>query len=228
MIGSLIGSAVGGTFSLIGGIGSSIIANKGWNAATDIANKRINNAEQRMKDNQAHRDRLYYQDPTQTAENQASQTQAQEVFKEAGDQAEGRKIVSGGTDESVALQKQAASAAVSNMIQQQAVAGAEKKEDIWDKAQAQDNALNSEDDTWSKYLAEALKTPNGTVGTYETFEVHGQTSGETELLLANGQNALLILLRLAAEQTLRRNADDACFDTVGSKQLCSSLEGGNL
>ena len=61
--------------------------------------------------------------------------------------------------------------------------------------------------------AEALETPYGTVGTYQTFEVHGQTSSQTELLLTCGQNALLIFLRLAAEQTLRRNADDTFLDT---------------
>ena len=48
---------------------------------------------------------------------------------------------------------------------------------------------------------EALETPNSTIGTYQTFKVYRQTSGETELLLTSGQNALLILLRLAAEQT---------------------------
>ena len=50
---------------------------------------------------------------------------------------------------------------------------------------------------------EALETPYGTIGTYQTLEVYRQTCGETELLNASRQNALLILLRLAAEQTLR-------------------------
>ena len=50
--------------------------------------------------------------------------------------------------------------------------------------------------------AEALQTPYAAVGTYEALEVDGQTGGQTELLLAGGQHALLILLRLRAEQTL--------------------------
>ena len=49
---------------------------------------------------------------------------------------------------------------------------------------------------------EALKTPYTTVGTNESFEGDGQASGHAKLLLTSGQNALLILLALAAEQTL--------------------------
>jgi hypothetical protein len=75
---------------------------------------------------------------------------------------------------------------------------------------------------------EALESPNSTVGTYKTFEVDRQTCGQTELLLASGEHALLILLALAAEQALRRNAYDACLDTIGSQQLSTSLEGRNL
>jgi len=76
--------------------------------------------------------------------------------------------------------------------------------------------------------AEALQTPHAAVGTYQTLEVNGQTSGQAELLNTSGQYALLILLRLAAEQTLGRNADHAGLDAVGSEKLCSSLKGGNL
>ena len=72
---------------------------------------------------------------------------------------------------------------------------------------------------------EALETPNGPVCTYQAFEVDGQTSGETELLLACRQHALLILLRLAAEQSLGRNADHAGLDAIGSQQLGTCLEG---
>ena len=50
--------------------------------------------------------------------------------------------------------------------------------------------------------AEALETPDATVGTYETLEGDGQTGGHAELLLATWQHALLILLRLAAEESL--------------------------
>ena len=50
--------------------------------------------------------------------------------------------------------------------------------------------------------SEALETPDGAVGTYQAFEVDGQTGGETELLRASGQDSLLVLLRLAAELPL--------------------------
>ena len=75
---------------------------------------------------------------------------------------------------------------------------------------------------------EALESPDGTVGTYQAFEVDGQTGGQSELLLACGQHALLVLLRLRAEKSLGGNADHAGLDAVGSQQLGTSLEGGNL
>ena len=95
------------------------------------------------------------------------------------------------------------------------------------------NILASEAELLVKHLVrsretKALESPYGTVGTYQTLKVDGQTGGETELLLATGQNALLILLRLAAEQTLRRYADDADLDTVLAEQFCTCFQRANL
>ena len=49
---------------------------------------------------------------------------------------------------------------------------------------------------------EALETPDATICTYKSFESNRQSGCHTELLLACWQNALLILLRLAAEKSL--------------------------
>ncbi len=56
--------------------------------------------------------------------------------------------------------------------------------------------------------AERLETPDGAVGTYQAFEVDGQTGGETELLRASGQDSLLVLLRLAAELPLAMSVNN--------------------
>ena len=49
---------------------------------------------------------------------------------------------------------------------------------------------------------EALKTEYLTVVSYETLEVNWKTSCKTEDLSAARENLLLVLLRLAAEETL--------------------------
>ena len=61
---------------------------------------------------------------------------------------------------------------------------------------------------------EALKTPDASVGADEALEGDGESGGEAELLLACGQNALLIVSGLRAEETLGGNADDAHLHAV--------------
>ena len=137
----LIGGIAGGLTSAIGGIFAGSALNEGFKKQQEMY-------EQRLTDVKAHRDKLYYQDPTQSAENQAAVTQAQQLLNQQTQQAKNTNIVSGGTDESVALQKQAAAATVGNMMQQQAVQGASKKEGIWDTS-------DSKIDAFTKYLADS-------------------------------------------------------------------------
>lgn len=103
---------------------------------------------QRMSDIKAHRDNVYYRDPTQTAENQAALTQAKEVMNEQTKRAAGTAAVTGGTPEAVALAKKQASETVGNILQQQAVQGAQQKEQAWQQADTQLDA-------YSKYLADS-------------------------------------------------------------------------
>lgn len=137
----LIGGIAGGVTSAVGGIFAGSALNEGFKKQQEMY-------EQRLTDVKAHRDARYYQDPTQTAESQAAVTQAQQLLNQQTQRAKDTNIVSGGTDESVALQKQAAAAAVGQMMQQQAVQGAEKKEQIWDNA-------DSQIDAFTKYLADS-------------------------------------------------------------------------
>lgn len=137
----LIGSVLGGAASAVGGI----FAGKAQSRAYKEAMKMY---EKRMGEVKAHRDAVYYQDPTQSAENQAAVTQAQQVLNEQAKDSRAAQVVSGGTDAGIAEQKRAAAAAVGNMMQAQAAQGAAKKEAAWAAA---DQSL----DSMTNYIAQA-------------------------------------------------------------------------
>lgn len=163
----LIGSIAGGIASIAGGALSA----KKQNAAYNEYIKTYENRMQQVKD---HRDNLYYQDPTQTAENQVAVTNAQKVLDNATQKARNTNIVSGGSDESVALSKQAASEQVGNMMQQAAVQGAQTKENVW-------NTADSQIDQMTSYIANAKKEK--LLG--QSQAISSATSG-----LANAANSL--------------------------------------
>ena len=126
----MIGSIVGGVTSAAGGIAAGKALSKGYRQQQEIFNKRIN-------DVKAHRDAVYYQDPTQSAESQAAVTNAQQVMDDANRRAQATSVVTGGTDESAALAKQQAASTVGNMMQQQAVQGQSRKDNAWSSADSQ-------------------------------------------------------------------------------------------
>ena len=139
----LIGSIAGGLTSALGGSLAAKARNKGYNEYIKMFQDRM----QQVKD---HRDNLYYQDPTQSAENQVAVTNAQKVLDNATETAKNTNIVSGGSDESVALSKQAAQEQVGNIMQQAAVRGAQTKENVW-------NTADSQIDQMTNYIATAKK-----------------------------------------------------------------------
>ena len=139
----LLGGIIGGAASLVGGVLGAKAANKGYNEA-------IGMYDDRLKQIRDHRDKLYYQDPTQSAESQAAVTAAQELLNDQTGKAVATNIVTGGTDESVALQKAAAAKAVADMQQAQAVNGAAKRESVWNNADSQINQMTN-------YIAELKK-----------------------------------------------------------------------
>ena len=137
----LIGGIVGGVTSAVGGALAGSARNKGFAEQQKLFNQRIAEAK-------AHRDAVYYQDPTQTAENQAAVTEAQELLNQQAQAVKNSNIVSGGTDESVALQKQAGAQTVGKMMRDQAVQGALKTEQAYQQADTQIDAF-------TKYLADS-------------------------------------------------------------------------
>lgn len=139
----LIGSIAGGLTSAVGGALAAKARNKGYNDYINMFQDRM----QQVKD---HRDNLYYQDPTQSAENQVAVTNAQKVLDNATATAKNTNIVSGGSDEAVALSKQAAQEQVGKIMQEAAVQGAQTKENVW-------NTADEQIDQMTNYIATAKK-----------------------------------------------------------------------
>lgn len=139
----LIGSIAGVLTSAVGGALAAKARNKGYNDYIQMFNDRM----QQVKD---HRDNLYYQDPTQSAENQVAVTNAQKVLDNATATAKNTNIVSGGSDEAVALSKQAAQEQVGKIMQEAAVQGAQTKENVW-------NTADEQIDQMTNYIATAKK-----------------------------------------------------------------------
>jgi hypothetical protein len=138
-----VGGILGGVTSAAGGLMAAKARNKGYDQYIQMYQDRL----QQVKD---HRDNLYYQDPTQTAENQVAVTNAQQVLDNATQKARNTNIVSGGTDEAVALSKQAAQEQVGKMMQEAAVQGAQTKENVW-------HSSDSQIDQMTNYIATAKK-----------------------------------------------------------------------
>ena len=138
-----VGGILGGVASAAGGLMAAKARNKGYDQYIQMYQDRL----QQVKD---HRDNLYYQDPTQTAENQVAVTNAQQVLDNATQTARNTNIVSGGTDEAVAMSKQAAQEQVGKMMQEAAVQGAQTKENVW-------NTADSQIDQMTNYIATAKK-----------------------------------------------------------------------
>ena len=137
------GGLLGGAITAVGGSLAARARNQGYNDFIKMYQNRM----QQVKD---HRDNLYYQDPTQSAENQVAVTNAQKVLDNATENAKNTNIVSGGSDEAVAQSKQAAQEQVGNIMQQAAVQGAQTKENVW-------NTADSQIDSMTNYIAAAKK-----------------------------------------------------------------------
>ena len=157
-----VGGILGGVATAAGGLMAAKARNKGYDQYIQMYQDRL----QQVKD---HRDNLYYQDPTQTAENQVAVTNAQQGLDNATQTARNTNIVSGGTDEAVALSKQAAQEQVGKMMQEAAVQGAQTKDNVWNTADSQVNAMTNYIATAKKEKAlstaqDITKATNGLVG----------------------------------------------------------------
>ena len=160
--GAATGAAITNTLE---GIFGAAEANKGYKQYIEQLNKTI--AARRD-----HRDKVWYQDPPQTAKNQAAVTQTKELLDAKTDATRDRNIVTGGTDEAVALDKQAAAATAGNMLQQQAASGQERKDRIWSEDQQQIDAFN-------KYKGEAQMAQK--LNKAQAIVNMGQAAGQAQI-----------------------------------------------
>ena len=96
-------------------------------------------------------------------------TNAQKVLDNATQTAKNTNIVTGGSEEAVALSKQAAQEQVGKMMQEAAVQGAQTKDNVWNTADSQVNAMTNYIATAKKEKAlstaqDITKATNGLVG----------------------------------------------------------------
>lgn len=117
----LIGGAIGAGISAIGGIFGGISASK--------AMKKVKrNIEQQQRENQDWYDRRYNEDATQRADAQRMITMVNDSIKKRNKQAAGAAAVMGGSEEAVAMAKEANKQALSDTTSQ-IVANAEQRKD---------------------------------------------------------------------------------------------------
>lgn len=117
MYAAIAGAAISAASGIAGGI-----------KAREEQRKLERMAEQQQKRAQARLDRDEYMDWTQTAANQRLLTRAREQQAEYIKAAEGRQAVMGGTDESVAAEKQRANQAYADAVAQVAANAEAQKE----------------------------------------------------------------------------------------------------
>lgn len=107
----MIGSIIGGVLNVGGAIAGGIASSR----ANKKANKMI---EAQKQSNQAWYDRNYNANYTQRSDSQAIINKTREMLQERGQRSAATNAVMGGTDETLALDKEAQNQAVSNTMQQ--------------------------------------------------------------------------------------------------------------
>lgn len=152
MLGSAIGAGVGALAGIMGGIGAS--------AAIKQAKKKI---EKQREANKSWYNQRYNEDATQRADAQAILTQTQEALKRQNRNAMGTQAVMGGTQETIAAQKQAGANTMANATSQIAVAGANRKDSIESNYMTRDDNYNSQLVNMDTAQAQAIQQAAGQV-----------------------------------------------------------------
>lgn len=130
--------------SIIGGIGALGSAIYGAISSSKANNKARSLIAQQREDNRRWYDTKMNQDYTLRADVQRALTKQRELLDEQYDRARKTGVVSGASDASVALQKEAANKAVAEATADIAAAGAQHKDNVEAKYRAQDAALNQQ------------------------------------------------------------------------------------
>lgn len=130
----MIGAIIGGAMKVGGAVAGGIMGAKS-------ARKQARMIADEKSKNQAWFDRRYNEDSTQRAEAQAAITKMREVMKDRTAAAAGTAAVMGGTDESMAIEKEAQNKALAETMSNIAINGEARKDSIEAQYQARDAEL---------------------------------------------------------------------------------------
>lgn len=145
-----IGAGVGALASIFGGISAA--------NAMKQATKKI---KAQREDNKNWYNQRYNEDATQRADAQSILTQTREALKRQNRNAMGTQAVMGGTQETIAAQKQAGANTMANATSQIAVAGANRKDNIESTYRTKDDNYNSQLVNMDLQKAQAIQTAAG-------------------------------------------------------------------
>lgn len=144
MFGAILGAALGAGGSLLGSLGRD--------EAISEKQRGIRQLQQR---NKSWFDRRYNEDPTQRVDAIRLLSLTEEALRKRNKAAEGRKAVMGGTEESVAAEKEAGSRALANVTSQIAAANDRRKDLIEQQYLNRKNKLDED------YFELEGERPNG-------------------------------------------------------------------
>lgn len=164
MVGQIIGAAAQVGSSIYGAIKSS------------QANKRAEEMIQNQRDeNKKWYDAKMAEDYTQRSEVQNILRKQRELLNEQYQRARATNIVAGGTDESLALQQQAANEAMGDTMADIAANASDYKDSVENQFRAQDAALNQQQIGVEQAKAQTIAQAAGQVGSAVSGLVTGVT-----------------------------------------------------
>lgn len=169
MVGQIIGAAAQVGSSIYGAIKSS------------QANKRAEEMIQNQRDeNKKWYDAKMAEDYTQRSEVQNILRKQRELLNEQYQRARATNIVAGGTDESLALQQQAANEAMGDTMADIAANASDYKDSVENQFRAQDAALNQQQIGVEQAKAQTIAQAAGQVGSAVSGLVTG-VSGDADV-----------------------------------------------
>lgn len=133
MVGSIIGAGIGALGSIFGGL-----------SASSAMKQRRDGVLRLQQENKDWFDRRYNEDALQRADALALLERTKEAVRNRNQRAAGVQAVMGGTDESVAHEREAGNKAIADVTTNIAAEGARRKDQIEAQYRAQDAALQGQ------------------------------------------------------------------------------------